>query len=67
MIDPLTVTVRDLKKTRAFYKKALAPLGCSLKMAPDRSRLSQRSEEALSGVFSLDRADPRRYTPARAT
>ena len=32
MIDHLTVTVRDLKKTRAFYLKALAPLGCSLKM-----------------------------------
>jgi predicted lactoylglutathione lyase len=27
VIDHLTVTVRDLKKTRAFYLKALKPLG----------------------------------------
>ena len=32
MIDHLTITVRELKKTRAFYSKALKPLGCSVKM-----------------------------------
>jgi catechol 2,3-dioxygenase-like lactoylglutathione lyase family enzyme len=32
MIDHLTLTVRDLQKSIAFYKQALAPLGYRVKM-----------------------------------
>jgi catechol 2,3-dioxygenase-like lactoylglutathione lyase family enzyme len=33
MIDHLTLTVRDIEKSRAFYDKALAPLGYELCMS----------------------------------
>src|SRR5205823_11518086 len=32
MIDHLTLTVRDLAKSRAFYERVLKPLGYSVKM-----------------------------------
>ena len=32
VIDHLTLTVRDIAKSRAFYDKALAPLGFSVQM-----------------------------------
>lgn len=32
MIDHLTLTVRDLQRSRAFYEQALAPLGYRVKM-----------------------------------
>lgn len=32
MLDHLTLTVRDLAVSRAFYEKALAPLGYSVRM-----------------------------------
>ena len=32
MIDHLTLTVRDVQKTRAFLEKVLAPLGYSVRM-----------------------------------
>jgi catechol 2,3-dioxygenase-like lactoylglutathione lyase family enzyme len=37
MIDHLTLTVRDIEKSRAFYEKALAPLGYELCMSYEGS------------------------------
>jgi catechol 2,3-dioxygenase-like lactoylglutathione lyase family enzyme len=32
MIDHLTLTVRDIQRSKAFYRAALAPLGCDVRM-----------------------------------
>jgi catechol 2,3-dioxygenase-like lactoylglutathione lyase family enzyme len=32
MFDHLTLTVRDIEKSKSFYRAALAPLGCDVRM-----------------------------------
>jgi catechol 2,3-dioxygenase-like lactoylglutathione lyase family enzyme len=77
MIDHVTLRVADFKRSRAFYERALAPLGYKLAFTNDEQQYAgfggsdrgwiwiSRSDEPRGGVHlaitSADRATVRRF------
>ena len=51
VIDHLTIGVRDLERSRAFYRAALEPLGIE-----ERGPWSDERHEIASGAEGADRA-----------
>jgi catechol 2,3-dioxygenase-like lactoylglutathione lyase family enzyme len=64
VIDHLTIGVRDLERSRAFYRAALEPLGFE-----ERGPWSDERHEIAFGAEGADRATTARScsTPTRTT